>query len=49
MYLTGQLRMKLIEMDEIITFSRQLEEDVGSVIVISKFNIKPDEVGGNVK
>jgi hypothetical protein len=49
MYLTGQLRIKLIEMDEIITFSRQLEEDVGSVIVISKFNINPDEVGRNVK
>ena len=36
--------MKLIEMDERITFSKQLEENIGSVIVISKFNIKPDEV-----
>jgi D-Tyr-tRNAtyr deacylase len=36
--------MKLLEMDERGTFSEQLEEDVGAVIVISKFNIKPDDV-----
>ena len=36
--------MKLIEMDERITFSKQLEENVGAVIVISKFDIKPDDV-----
>ena len=36
--------MKLIEMDERITFSNQLEENVGAVIVISKFDIKPDDV-----
>jgi heme-degrading monooxygenase HmoA len=36
--------MKLIEMDERITFSDQLEEDVGPVVVISKFNIKPEDI-----
>lgn len=36
--------MKLIEMDEKITFSEQLEEDVGSAVVISKFNIKPEDI-----
>jgi heme-degrading monooxygenase HmoA len=36
--------MKLIEMDETITFSEQLEEDVGSVVVISKFNITPEDI-----
>jgi hypothetical protein len=36
--------MKLIEMDERITFSGQLEGDVGSVVVISKFNVKPEDI-----
>jgi heme-degrading monooxygenase HmoA len=40
----GNVIMNLIEMDERITFSEQLEEDVGSVVVISKFNIKPEDI-----
>lgn len=40
----GNIIMKLIEMDERMTFSNQLEEDVGSVVVISKFNVKPEDI-----
>jgi heme-degrading monooxygenase HmoA len=36
--------IKLVEMDEKMTFSEQMEEDVGSVIVINKFNVKPEEM-----
>jgi heme-degrading monooxygenase HmoA len=36
--------MKVIEMDESIPISKQLEEDVGSVVVISKFNIKSEDI-----
>jgi quinol monooxygenase YgiN len=34
---------KFVEMDEIVTSSKQLEENVGSVILINKFNVKPEE------
>lgn len=37
--------VKLVEMDEKITLSEQMEEkNVGSVILINKFNVKPEEV-----
>jgi heme-degrading monooxygenase HmoA len=37
--------IKLVEMDEKVTFSKQMEEkNVGPVIVINKFNVKPEEV-----
>jgi hypothetical protein len=37
--------IKLIEMDEKVTFSEQMEEkNVGPVILINKFNVKPEEV-----
>jgi heme-degrading monooxygenase HmoA len=36
--------MKLVEMDERVTFSDQLEEDVGAVIVISKFNVNSEDI-----
>jgi heme-degrading monooxygenase HmoA len=37
--------IKLVEMDEKVTFSEQREEEnVGTVILINKFNVKPDEV-----
>jgi quinol monooxygenase YgiN len=35
---------RLVEMDEKVTFLEQLEEDVGSVIVINKFNVNPEEM-----
>jgi heme-degrading monooxygenase HmoA len=37
--------IKLVEMDEKVTLSEQMEEkNVGSVILINKFNVKPEEV-----
>ena len=37
--------VKLVEMDEKITLSDQMEEkNIGSVILINKFNMKPEEV-----
>jgi Antibiotic biosynthesis monooxygenase len=33
----------LVEMDDKITLSEQMEEEVGSVILINKFNVKPEE------
>jgi heme-degrading monooxygenase HmoA len=36
---------KLVEMDDKITLSEQMEEEnVGPVILINKFNVKPEEV-----
>lgn len=34
---------KFVEMDEIVTLSKQLEENVGPVILINKFDVKPEE------
>ena len=36
--------IKIVEMDEIITLEKQLEEDVGPVILINKFNLDPADV-----
>jgi hypothetical protein len=36
--------IKLIEMDENVTFSAQMEENVSPVILINKFNVKPEDV-----
>jgi heme-degrading monooxygenase HmoA len=36
--------VRLVEMDEKVTFSEQIEEDVRPVIVISKFNVNPEDV-----
>ena len=37
--------VKLVEMDDKITLSEQMEEEnVGPVILINKFNVKPEEV-----
>src|SRR5215207_9748812 len=36
--------IKLIEMDENVTLSAQMEENVGPVILINKFNVKPEDV-----
>jgi quinol monooxygenase YgiN len=35
--------MKFDEMDEKVTLAKQLEENVGPVILINKFNVKPEE------
>ena len=35
---------KFIEMDEKVKYSTQMEENVSPVILVNKFNVKPDEV-----
>lgn len=41
----GKVLVKLVEMDEKVTLSDEMEEkNVGSVILINKFNMKPEEV-----
>ncbi|MBV8381471.1 MAG: antibiotic biosynthesis monooxygenase, partial [Planctomycetaceae bacterium] len=35
---------KLIEMDEAVTLQQQMGKEVGPVILINKFNVKPEEV-----
>jgi quinol monooxygenase YgiN len=42
--------IKFVEMDEKVTLSKQMEENVeGSVIVINKFNVKPEDIDQFVK
>jgi heme-degrading monooxygenase HmoA len=36
--------VKIVETDERVTLSTQLEEDVGAVILMNKFNVGHDEV-----
>jgi heme-degrading monooxygenase HmoA len=36
--------VRIVEMDERITLEKQLDEDVGPIIVMNKFNVGPDEV-----
>jgi heme-degrading monooxygenase HmoA len=36
--------IKLIEMDEKVTLSAQMEEDVSPVILINKFKVRPEDV-----
>jgi hypothetical protein len=33
-----------VEMDELVTISKQMEEDIGPVIFINKFNVNPVDV-----
>ena len=35
--------IKLVEMDEKVTISEQMEANVGPVILINKFNVKPED------
>ena len=35
---------KIVETDERITLEKQLDEDVGPIIVMNKFNVDPQEV-----
>ena len=36
--------VKIVETDERITLEKQLDEDVGPIIVMNKFNVGPQEV-----
>lgn len=36
--------VKIVEMDDRITLEKQLDEDAGPIIVMNKFNVRPDEV-----
>jgi quinol monooxygenase YgiN len=36
--------VRIVEMNERITLEEQLDEDVGPIIVMNKFNVGPDEV-----
>jgi hypothetical protein len=35
---------KVVEADEHVMLSEQLEENVGPIILINKFNVKPEKV-----
>jgi len=35
---------RLVEMDEKVKFLRQVDQEVGPVILINKFNVDPEEV-----
>jgi hypothetical protein len=35
---------KFIEMDDLVKFSSQLEEDVGPIVFVNKFTINPEDV-----
>jgi quinol monooxygenase YgiN len=35
---------RFIEMDEQVTISKQMEEDIGPIIFINKFNVSPGDV-----
>jgi hypothetical protein len=36
--------VKIVEMDEIITLDKQVEENIGPVILINKINVDPEDV-----
>ena len=35
---------RFVEMDELVTISKQMEEDIGPVIFVNKFNVNPVDV-----
>jgi GAF domain-containing protein len=39
----ASLMIKLIEIDETVTLQQQMGQEVGPVILINKFNVKPEE------
>jgi heme-degrading monooxygenase HmoA len=41
--------VKIVEMDERITLEKQLDEDVGPIVVMNKFNVDPEEVNEFLK
>ena len=36
--------VKIVEMDERITLEKQLDEDVGPIVEMNKFNVDPQEI-----
>ncbi len=38
------IMVKIIEMDENVTLILQMEEDVGPVILLNKFSVKPEDI-----
>ena len=36
--------VKIVETDDRVPLSTQLEQDVGAVVVMNKFNVGPDEI-----
>ena len=40
---------KVVETDEQVKLSDQLEENVGPIVLINKFNVKPEEADQFVK
>ena len=41
---TNLAMVKIVETDERITLEKQLNEDVGPIVVMNKFNVDPQEV-----
>jgi hypothetical protein len=41
--------IRFTEMDENVTLSAQMEENVGPVILINKFNVKPEDIDQLIK
>lgn len=41
--------IKIVEMDERITVSAQMEENIGPVILMNKFNIDPEDADQFIK
>ncbi|HYZ49876.1 MAG TPA: hypothetical protein VE593_03235 [Nitrososphaeraceae archaeon] len=35
---------KVVEMDDYVKFSSQLEQDVGPIVFVNKFTVNPEEV-----
>jgi hypothetical protein len=40
---------KLVEMDKTVTLLEQMEQNTGPVILINKFNVKPEEIDNLLK
>lgn len=38
------IMVKIVEIDENVTLKLQMEEDLGPVILLNKFNVKPDDI-----
>lgn len=38
------IMVKIVEIDENVTLKLQMEEDLGPVILLNKFSVKPDDI-----
>ena len=36
--------VKIVDMDESVTIKAQLEEDIGTVILLNKFTVNPEDI-----